>query len=998
MTGPAISLHVPMVAREAEVARLQEAIDGAAGGAARIVLVCGDAGIGKTTIARWAADYARARGFTVMNGRFLESASLPFLPFLQAMLPALADGGLLGEESLGRDAAVLSALGGTGGTVAEEISGPAGNIDAALAAGLLALARKSPILFVVDDLQWAEPASVAAISHIAAAISNAAASAHLSACLLLLYRPLEEGSLVAGAVARIRREPSAREVPITGLDEPQTGELVRRYTDATCTPLLLQTLVATTGGNPLFIREVLTQLAAQDLLRKERGVLSTTRRPDTIPLPSELTSSVADRANRLSLPCRDAIATLALWGDECPLALIEPVTGSNLAAVAPLLDEALRAGMLVEAAGAYRFAHPVIRNVFLHLQGPATRAIAHHALAQRLEGLPDADTLYPREVAHHLVAAGIVASPAELGVWAYRAGDVSLDRYAYAEAGRLFEAALDSEPIVETLAPSDRARLTYRAGFAHYRNMEVAESFARFAEAIDAYESLGDIKGWGAALEGWLRAQVSHGRFGAEGVDQSSWETFDAASSGDTVARARAMAAWAAALRHRSGPEAVAVASEALSLGEAAGDLLACVHACVVIALGQLRQLRPQEALEYNQLGARYAARMSDPWFQGWALINIPISLIAMGHLEEAAAASREALAHAEGVGDWANQASAVATLAVIATIRGHFNEADESAARAAMLIQRSDYPSAAVTLFPALGQAHGLRGDWPQALETIAAMEANVGPAGPWAARQLVRALSGELDSVRAEVAANLRHATWGSGVDQFVLASVAARVDLARALAMPEIAAFTGEIARAAIERANVFAPGAGQLLERLAGSEAALRGNYRDAREHLVRAVEQGELANALPELAMAHLDLAECLSDGDLATVAEITDHLRSALRICDELGMPPIATRARVLAAKLGIELPAALIASPDTVAGTPEGAASLQAGYPAGLSAREVEVLRLIAAGRTNRQIGEELFISLNTVARHVSHIFTKTDAANRADAAAYATRNGLTG
>ena len=64
--------------------------------------------------------------------------------------------------------------------------------------------------------------------------------------------------------------------------------------------------------------------------------------------------------------------------------------------------------------------------------------------------------------------------------------------------------------------------------------------------------------------------------------------------------------------------------------------------------------------------------------------------------------------------------------------------------------------------------------------------------------------------------------------------------------------------------------------------------------------------------------------------------------------------------------------------------------------YPAGLTEREVEVLRLIAAGKSNREIAEELVISLNTVFRHVSNIFTKIGAANRVEAASYATRHGL--
>ncbi len=71
-------------------------------------------------------------------------------------------------------------------------------------------------------------------------------------------------------------------------------------------------------------------------------------------------------------------------------------------------------------------------------------------------------------------------------------------------------------------------------------------------------------------------------------------------------------------------------------------------------------------------------------------------------------------------------------------------------------------------------------------------------------------------------------------------------------------------------------------------------------------------------------------------------------------------------------------------------------ASGAEAAPPAGLSSREVEVLRLVAAGRSNREIGEELTISQNTVDRHVTHIYTKIGASNRAEAASFAVRNGL--
>ena len=100
-------------------------------------------------------------------------------------------------------------------------------------------------------------------------------------------------------------------------------------------------------------------------------------------------------------------------------------------------------------------------------------------------------------------------------------------------------------------------------------------------------------------------------------------------------------------------------------------------------------------------------------------------------------------------------------------------------------------------------------------------------------------------------------------------------------------------------------------------------------------------------------------------------------LDEALSISTELGMKPLMERVAGLKVQIE-EQPAA------------------SSTYPDGLTEREVEVLRLIATGRSNREIGEALFIALNTVARHVSNIFSKTGSANRAEAAIYAERNGL--
>jgi DNA-binding CsgD family transcriptional regulator len=148
---------------------------------------------------------------------------------------------------------------------------------------------------------------------------------------------------------------------------------------------------------------------------------------------------------------------------------------------------------------------------------------------------------------------------------------------------------------------------------------------------------------------------------------------------------------------------------------------------------------------------------------------------------------------------------------------------------------------------------------------------------------------------------------------------------------------------------------------------------------ARDHFEQAITMHERMGARPLLGHTYRDYAAMLlarcRRGDLHTAQTL---LARALDIYTELGMTHYAAKVRALAADPSLAATRPMLA------------------YPNGLSAREIEVLRLLAAGRTNREIAAHLVISRNTVTRHVSHIFRKTNGANRAEAATYAARHGL--
>ena len=165
----------------------------------------------------------------------------------------------------------------------------------------------------------------------------------------------------------------------------------------------------------------------------------------------------------------------------------------------------------------------------------------------------------------------------------------------------------------------------------------------------------------------------------------------------------------------------------------------------------------------------------------------------------------------------------------------------------------------------------------------------------------------------------------------------------------------------------------------LDRMLGLLAHTMGQLDKAVGHFEDALVFCRKAGFRPELAWTRYDYADALlqRDKSVSTRAEATSLLDEALAIAHELGMGPLEKRVTSLLQQIK----------------SPPGRTSE---YPAGLSAREVEVLRLIASGKSNPQIAEELYISSKTVVNHVSSILRKTSTSNRSEAAVYAVRRGL--
>ncbi|MGH9085674.1 MAG: ATP-binding protein [Acidimicrobiales bacterium] len=332
-----------IVGRDWEVARLGALLDDAAGGRGRVVVVSGEAGIGKTALLEAATRSAEARGFAVAVGRCAATETPPYWPWPQ----------------------LLRALDGADDHTTSTIAGGRSALFAATAERLERSSSHRPALVVVDDLHWADESSLAVSSFLVAAIAGLP--------VVLAFGVREEPSDDrAGVWAVLDSLPADTvRVPLSGLDEAGTAELLRSVLPHDPPGSTITEVHARTAGNPLFVKEVGRLFAAQ-------GQSAATTVPDGV--RKVLTRRVA----RLS---REAFAVLAAASvtDDFDVDLLTTLTDMPAADITAWLDEARDARLVVIDEDGCRFAHALIRETVLDVQSAVQRTEAHRRAAVALE-------------------------------------------------------------------------------------------------------------------------------------------------------------------------------------------------------------------------------------------------------------------------------------------------------------------------------------------------------------------------------------------------------------------------------------------------------------------------------------------------------------------------------------------------------------------------------------------------------------------------------------
>lgn len=992
---PGSKAGVPLVGRRGETQWLEEQFSAAISGSPALALICGDAGIGKT---RLLADFRgrMERDAVVATGNCFEHSPPAYWPVAQVLdrllgeYPGVVDGLAPAEADCIRQ--LLGQRGDAGEEVAQNAQADAGRLKLYLAVSrfLMRCAAVRPVAVVFEDVHWMDSPSLELITSVVTAVADHSSSGPLPIATFATYRATELPERVAAAIARWMRQGICARLDLSGFTEMEVAVLIRGAGYPRPSHQLVSTITAATRGNPLFVQEALRSLDARGALVRRSGWLATTVSADEISLPQEVTEAIGQRIAALDPACRNALVIGALLGDMFTTESLDAVSEGNGENLLEALEKCAGEGLVQYADGRFVFSHPLMRHACYASAIEPRRQRMHRQIAEMLERRwADSIDEHIADIARHLIAAGPEADAERTLEFAREAAEQSFKVFAWSDAARFYEAALTAAERWGGCSRRDLAELTFGAGMSYYKDEDIGPARHFLEMAMEKYREAGDARGRVRAMSAFIRSRITQASVAyGERLDLDEAEAAladltdeDEELRGELLCRI-SQVYWTG----RQPGKARETAEAALAIGERLNDSRLKCDARMSMGLGCLQGLELAEAVEHWRAALEAATERGDDWQRGTALSRIPYGLVALGRFKEAEGAAAETKQLLNLTHDWTAYSTASAAMVCMYALKGESGRAEEQAQEVMMAIQRSRYPWAGPLALPALAGLRTMRGEFAEADDALdllmepGAVFEDPGAAGR-ASAQIYKALVGAYDG-RFPEAGDLERRLQRFGSRQPDVASLPSLGAMAEIAGLGQLrdlgqAAATG--LRFAYDRGVLFTLGWGFCLPRLLGVVAALEGRQDEAEEYFQKAISVTGDSGARLEMARACLDYASLIAP--LAKRREEAREMFGGARYAfEDLGARMLSNRA-VAVAEILDAAPVAARAS----------------AYPDKLSEREVEVLRLVARGHTNQQIADELILSHKTVARHMSNIFGKIGADNRAAATAYAFEKGLT-
>ena len=892
------------VGRREALSALRGAWDAAVSDERRLVLVAGEAGIGKSRVAAEFTREVHRDGAVVLYGRFDETGPGAYGPVLEMLRGWSGGAALTGPaQRLGARAADLAAL-------LPELGAPAGpsavrgaeggterhRLFDALAALLAEIASGAPLLLVLDDLQWADSPTLQLVRHLIRAPQPR------RAMFLGTYRAgeLSDDHPLAAVVASLRREAMLTEVALDGLAEAEVGELVAALGAEAPSPEFVAALHAETEGNPFFVEEVVRHL------RESPGGLDGDL--EDAGVPAGVREVTSRRIARLPASAREAMQVASVIGREVDYGLLEalgPLTGDELVSA---LDQAVDAQVLKEVdgrVGRYAFAHALVRATLYDGLSALRRARLHSRVGETIlaRHKDDLDPWLP-QLARHFGRAAPVEGPARAIDFALAAGRRADRLLAWEEAAQHYRGALRAR---QATAPRDRTgvELLLALGASEERaGLEGARE--TFATALAVARELDDPALLARAALGAAGPWSTLGREDPAVVAVLE-EALARLGEEDSPLRARLLARLSLELYYAGQPERrMALSEEAVASARRLGDPATLASALDARHYVLWRPENVDERLEVAAELRRIAEEIGDLEMElegaGWTVVD----LLELGDIQGAdaqidAAAALAAVVHRPLYLWWTSLFRCAR-----AQLAGDFAEAEALAGETLAIGQRGQAENAlhyyAMAMFN-IRREQGRLGEVEDAVARFIEMY----PAIPaWRCTQaLMHVELGRMDEARA-----CFESVAGPGFD-------ALPRDANWLIALTLLAEVCGALGDAERARAlyDLLAPHGGRNVlvgrgascngsaSRLLGILAGALGEWEEAERRFAEARDMHVRMGARPWLARTELAWAEMLlARGEPGDDAAARERLAEAIVIADALGMVAVAGRARALVA------------------------------------------------------------------------------------------------
>jgi len=975
------------VGRKPELAQLTKALQGASKGFGRVVLLAGSGGMGKTRLAQQLELQADQGSTPVLWGRCLEEAGAPaYWPWRQLIRSYLRSG--IDTDPVQTFGSGLADIAGIVPEVAEHFklrpkaAEPDGNsaesrfrLFDALAAFWRRAAQRAPLLLIFEDLHWADATSLRAFSFLAAELEDSA--------LLVVgtYRDTELSRQhpLFETLSDLARSPVCQRIELAGLSMRETEELMVAATGSVATANFISALHTRTEGHPLFLEETLRYMI--DGRAPQAFDAATNDSRWLTKIPNGVREVIGKRLNRLSVPSGRLLSVAACIGrnfDLQLLAQLEPDKSED--EIFQALEEALNEH-LIEAmpeTQQFRFGHALIRETLYDEMLGLRRSRLHLRIGEILEqrhGAGDASA-WP-QLAYHFSEAGPGAAAGKALDYAKRAAAHAGQLLAFEESARLYLLAL------QLLQRHFPAELGQRCGvllaLAEAQTWAGGPETARALnlQAAEMARQCGMAAQFAKAAIGFSTSSMQAGLSGEVAVAMLL-EAIALHQSDDAIRVELTSRLCVAYVYCDCVDEAMEAHRRAVTLARRIGDMRSLFVALASVATAGYWP----ELLQQRIAAAHEAWAIADDLDLPERITNLlPFylcDLLRAGDMTGLRRTLQQGMRLTEQRRAYHWMSACWQIEVQVAVGEGRFDDAETAAARALEAGRRVGEDRAIGAYGMLMFSVRREQGRLLEALPMLKQFVREAPRANHWGPGLAL--LYSELD-MRELCQVEFDSLPWHraslpptDGATMTMVTMVA------------EVCVYLGDAKRAELlynllqghAGANLLADSSGPSLgstDRLLGSLATVLQQWDVAQRHFEAALAMDSRTGWRVWLAHSRYHYALMLqrraAAGDAHRALAL---LAEALADSSALGMRSLMPRIEAMAAAI----------------------ASMPRAYPCGLTQREVGVLQLIAMGRNNREIGQVLDISPNTVANHVRSILEKSYTANRTEAAAFANREGL--